>query len=41
MVICSVRTRPNRSARMPATQPPNAEVNSVTVPMSPASALVM
>ena len=41
MVICSVRTRPKRSDSAPANQPPNAEVSSVTVPISPASALVM
>ncbi len=41
MVICSVRTRPKRSESAPATQPPNADVSSVTVPISPASALEM
>src|SRR6202521_4808844 len=41
MVICSVRTRPNRSESAPATQPPIAEVSRVTVPISPASALEM
>ena len=41
MVICSVRTRPNRSANIPAAHPPNADVNSVTVPISPASTLVI
>ncbi|MNN66145.1 hypothetical protein D3C81_1817020 [compost metagenome] len=41
MVSCSVRTRPMRSDRMPATQPPAAEVSSVAVPMKPASAREM
>src|ERR1039458_8599535 len=41
MVICSVRTRPKRSERAPANQPPKAEVSSVAVPISPASALVI
>ena len=37
MVICGVRTRPNRSANIPAAHPPKADVSSVTVPISPAS----
>src|SRR3974390_1889525 len=41
MVICKVRTRPKRSDSAPANHPPNAEVSSVTVPMMPASALVI
>src|SRR5437763_7558361 len=39
--MCSVRTRPNRSASAPANQPPNADVSNVTVPIRPASALVI
>src|SRR4051794_15637960 len=35
------RTRPNRSASAPANQPPNADVSNVTVPIRPASALVI
>jgi hypothetical protein len=40
MVICSARTRPMRSDRMPAIQPPTAEASSVQVPIMPASALL-
>ncbi len=39
MVICSALTRPMRSDRMPASQPPAAEVSKVTVPIKPASPL--
>jgi hypothetical protein len=35
-VICSIRTRPNRSASVPENQPPKDEINKVTVPISPA-----
>ncbi|MBB4517121.1 hypothetical protein GGD68_005924 [Paraburkholderia fungorum] len=41
IVICKVFTRPMRSDSTPAAQPPTAELNSVTVPMSPASPRVM
>ena len=41
MVICSTRTRPQRSDSAPASQPPNAETSSVMVPSSPAWAVVM
>src|SRR5205823_9510700 len=37
IVICSIRTRPNRSASVPENQPPSDEISNVTVPMSPAS----
>jgi hypothetical protein len=37
IVICSIRTRPKRSAKVPVNQPPNEEINKVTVPISPAS----
>ena len=37
MVICSIFTRPYRSASVPLNQPPNDEISSVTVPMRPAS----
>src|SRR5579863_2303827 len=37
MVICSIFTRPNRSASVPLNQPPNDEISRVTVPISPAS----
>jgi hypothetical protein len=40
-VTLKVRKRPKRSARIPAHQPPNAEASKVTVPSSPASALVI
>ena len=40
-VSCSVRTRPIRSDRMPAIQPPAADASSVIVPMKPASASEM
>ena len=33
---CSTRTRPNRSASVPANHPPNDEVKSATVPIVPA-----
>jgi len=38
MVICSVRTRPMRSAINPAIQPPSAEASSVVVCRVPACA---
>ena len=41
MVICSTRTRPQRSDSAPASQPPNAETSNVMVPSSPACAVVM
>ena len=41
IVICSVRTRPKRSASAPANQPPKADENSVAVPIKPASALLI
>src|SRR6201999_4362245 len=37
MVICSIFTRPNRSASVPLNQPPSDDISSVTVPMRPAS----
>src|SRR5438067_461566 len=37
IVICSIFTRPNRSASVPQNQPPSDEISSVTVPISPAS----
>src|SRR5579872_2667271 len=37
MVICSIFTRPKRSASAPENQPPSDEISSVTVPISPAS----
>src|SRR6185312_4122709 len=37
MVICSMRTRPKRSDNAPENQPPSDEINSVTVPIRPAS----
>src|SRR5947209_4350126 len=37
IVICSIRTRPNRSASVPENHPPSDEISNVTVPMSPAS----
>src|SRR5271170_5172644 len=37
IVICSIRTRPKRSAKVPENHPPNDEINKVTVPISPAS----
>ena len=37
IVICSIFTRPNRSASVPENQPPSEEISSVTVPISPAS----
>src|SRR5215831_16754070 len=37
MVICSIFTRPKRSARVPLNQPPNDEISRVTVAISPAS----
>src|SRR5436853_5068371 len=37
IVICSMRTRPKRSASAPQNQPPSDEISKVTVPMSPAS----
>ncbi len=37
MVIINVRTRPIRSARMPASTPPNPDATSVTVLSSPAA----
>jgi hypothetical protein len=36
IVICSIRTRPNRSARVPENHPPSDEISRVTAPMSPA-----
>ncbi len=41
MVICSMRTRPIRSASAPATQPPSDDTTYVTVPISPAWVLEM
>ena len=38
MVAISARVRPARSATMPKTMPPTADVMSVTVPSSPAVA---
>ncbi|MNR56570.1 hypothetical protein D3C85_1771670 [compost metagenome] len=40
-VSCRVRTRPIRSERIPAIQPPRAEAIRVLVWISPASAVVM
>jgi hypothetical protein len=37
IVICSIRTRPNRSASVPENHPPNDEISKVTVPIRPAS----
>src|SRR5438477_8808903 len=37
IVICSIRTRPKRSANVPENHPPSDERSNVTVPMSPAS----
>src|SRR5262245_46025791 len=37
MVIWSIFTRPNLSARVPENRPPRDEISSVTVPMRPAS----
>src|SRR5271157_6223427 len=37
IVICSIRTRPNRSASVPENQPPKDEISKVTVPIRPAS----
>src|ERR1700730_15710626 len=37
IVICSIRTRPNRSANVPENHPPNDEISRVTVPIRPAS----
>src|SRR5690242_2777491 len=37
IVICSIRTRPNRSANVPENHPPSDEISKVTVPMRPAS----
>src|SRR4030088_2100171 len=34
IVICSMRTRPKRSATEPQNQPPRDEISKVTVPMS-------
>ena len=39
-VPCSTTTRPYRSARMPAAQPPTAEVTSAAVAMLPAWTVV-
>src|SRR5215472_7834961 len=36
IVICSIRTRPKRSASVPENQPPNDEISNVTVPIRPA-----
>jgi hypothetical protein len=36
IVICSIRTRPKRSAGVPENHPPNDEISSVTVPIRPA-----
>src|SRR6185437_15877860 len=41
MVIWSTRTRPSRSDRAPANQPPKEETTSVTVASNPASPVVM
>lgn len=41
MVSCSVRTRPIRSASMPASQPPTAEVSSAPVASQPVCAVEM
>ncbi|MCY1453838.1 hypothetical protein D9M71_708580 [compost metagenome] len=40
-VSCRVRTRPMRSERIPATQPPTAEAINVLVWIKPASVVVM
>src|SRR6516164_4120562 len=37
IVICNMRTRPNRSASAPENHPPNDEISRVTVPIRPAS----
>src|ERR1700683_4701856 len=37
IVICSIFTRPYRSASVPLNQPPNDETSKVTVAISPAS----
>src|SRR5215470_5557089 len=37
IVICSIRTRPNRSASVPENHPPKDEISKVTVPIRPAS----
>src|SRR5882762_1978910 len=37
IVICSIRTRPNRSASVPENHPPKDEISKVTVPITPAS----
>ena len=36
IVICSMRTRPKRSAKVPENHPPSDEISKVTVPMRPA-----
>src|SRR5207302_10962338 len=36
IVICSIRTRPKRSASVPQNPPPRDEISQLTVPMSPA-----
>ncbi len=41
MVICSIFTRPKRSARVPLNQPPSEEISRVTVPINPASPFEM
>jgi hypothetical protein len=41
MVICSVRTRPMRSASRPASHPPSAEESSAAVASVPASPALM
>jgi hypothetical protein len=41
MVICSTRTRPQRSDSAPANQPPNADTSRVMVPRTPAWPVVM
>src|SRR5262249_2314157 len=33
IVICSIRTRPNRSAKVPENHPPKDEIRNVTVPI--------
>ena len=39
--ICSIRTGSQRSQSAPENQPPNAEVNNVTAPISPALPLLI
>src|SRR6516162_2928077 len=37
IVICSMRTRPKRSAKVPENHPPSDDISKVTVPIRPAS----